>query len=106
MNDFFKRKEEVKVELPTHGDYDVKNFDNDMASCGVTDVEGLIARYNQLFGNLVVDSDQENPVATVCKRIEETFSHREISFLMARDLLQAAYNESVQNLKKENKNGK
>lgn len=99
MSDFFKRKEEVKAEIPTHGDYDPSNFENDLKACGITDVEDFKNRYQMLFNNLVVDSSQENPVATVAKKIEETFSPREVAFLMSKDLLQAAYNESVNQLK-------
>ena len=98
--DFFERKEgKAKLELPAHGEYDAKNFDNDLASCGITDVEGFMARHKEMFASLTVDSGQDNPVATVCKKMEETFSHREICFLMSKDLLQAAYNDSMNRLK-------
>lgn len=100
--DFFKRKEANKAELPTPGEYDVTNFDNDMNACGITDIEGFRKRHDLLFSNLIVDSDQENPVATIAKRIEETFIPREIAFLMSKDLLQTAYEQSVEELKKSN----
>jgi hypothetical protein len=103
--DFFKRKEATKVELPTHGEYEPTNFDNDMYACGITDIEGFQARHEQLFNNLTVDSETENPVATVTKRIEEAFTKREIAFLMSKDLLIASYQQSVESLKQE-KNGK
>lgn len=101
--DFFKRKEEKsKLEISAHGDYDVKNFDNDLHACGITDIEGFQARHTQLFSNLVVDSSQENSVATVAKKIEETFSCREIAFLMSKDLLQTAYKRTVESVEQLN----
>lgn len=96
--DFFKRKEAVKTELPTHEEYQPTNFDNDMHACGITDIEGFQARHVELFKNLVVDSKSENPVATVTRKVEEKFSKREIAFLMSKDLLQAAYQKSVEQL--------
>lgn len=97
--DFFKRKEEKEVSLPVHGEYDPTNFDNDMNACGITDIEGFQARHKALFENLIVDSTTENPVATVAKRVEDAFTHREIAFLMSKDLLQVAYQQSVEQLK-------
>jgi len=102
MSDFFERKASKEaIVLPEHVEYDTKNFDNDMNACGITDIEGFQNRHKELFGNLIVDSQQENPVATVCKKIEETFSKRELAFLLSKDLLQAAYNESLEQLKKD-----
>lgn len=98
--DFFKRKEAKGTELPVHGEYQPTNFDNDLHSCGITDIKGFEERHNELFQNLIVDSDSENPVATLAQRLEEAFSSREIVFLMAKDLLQTAYVASVDNLKK------
>lgn len=98
--DFFKRKEAKGAELPVHGEYQPTNFDNDLHSCGITDIKGFEERHNNLFQNLIVDSDSENPVATLAQRLEESFSSREIVFLMAKDLLQTAYVASVDNLKK------
>jgi len=106
MSDFFKRKEADKVDLPTHKDYDTKNFDNDMHACGIDDIEGFQARHIKLFENLVVDSEHENPVATVTKRIEESFTHREIAFLLSKDLLQVAYQKSIESIKTKTINGK
>ncbi len=100
--DFFKRKEDKVINLPQHEDYDVSNFDNDMHACGITDIEGFQARYIELFNNLIIDSKSENPVATVTKKVEDTFSKRELAFLLSKDLLQAAYNESLTNVKKAN----
>ena len=53
----------------------------------------------EMFASLTVDSGQDNPVATVCKKMEETFSHREMCFLLSKDLLQTAYNDSMNRLK-------
>ena len=97
--DFFQRKEAKGLDLPIHGDYEPTNFDNDLHSCGIIDIEGFEARHNELFSGLIVDSDSENPVATLAKRLEDTFSKREIVFLMSKDLLQVAYTESINNLK-------
>ena len=49
--------------------------------------------------NLVVDSNSENPVATVTKMVEEAFTHRELAFLLSKDLLQIAYQQSVESIK-------
>lgn len=104
--DFFKRKEAKEIQLPVHEDYDVSNFDNDMNACGITDIEGFQARHTELFSNLLVNSDIENPVATVARRIEKAFTRREIAFLMSKDLLQAAYNQSKEQLnEKQDKKG-
>jgi len=97
--DFFKRKEVDKIELPEHGEYEPTNFDNDMNACGINDIEGFQARHAKLFENLVVDSNSENPVATVTKRVEEAFTHRELAFLLSKDLLQIAYQQSVESIK-------
>ena len=99
--DFFNRKEAKRNDISVFGDYDPTNFDNDLNSCGITDIDGFSERHEQLFKNLVVDSSKENPVATLAKKIEETFSTREIVFLISKDILQAAYNNSVKQLKKE-----
>jgi len=99
MSDFFEKKEE---NVSTENAYEFSNFDNDMAACGITDIQGFQDRYNELFDNLVVDSDKENPVAVVSHAIENILSIREMSFLMAKDLLTAAYNETREQLKKEN----
>jgi len=104
-DNFFDRKKTKEVELPTHGDYDPYNFDNDLEACGITDYEGFQARHNALFQNLMVDSNQQNPVATVAKKIESSFTKRELAFLMSKDLLQAAYNQSEEQFKQLNKNG-
>lgn len=99
--DFFKKKEQkIKLKISEHGDYDVKNFDNDLHACGITDIEGFQARHAELFNNLTIDSSQENPVATVAKKIEEYFSCREIAFLISKDLLQTAYEGTVEQLNK------
>lgn len=97
QKDFFKRKEEKKVDIPEAGDYEPTNFENDLQACGIIDVKNLQERYTDLFSTgFVVDSDRENPVVTVCKRIEDRFSKREIAFLMAKDLLQESYNQAIE----------
>tara|TARA_R110000850_G_scaffold90138_7_gene192404 strand:+ start:3311 stop:3631 length:321 start_codon:yes stop_codon:yes gene_type:complete len=97
-DDFFKRKETKEIKLPEHGDYDPSNFDNDLASCGINDQEDFSERHVGLFNNLVVDSSVENPVATVARKIEKSFTHREVCFLLSKDLLQAAYEKSRHDL--------
>lgn len=99
MSDFFEKKEE---NVSTENAYEFSNFDSDMAACGITDIQGFQDKYNELFDKLVVDSNDENPVAVICHAIENSLSHREISFLMAKDMLTTAYNESIEQLKKEN----
>lgn len=98
QNDFFKRKEAKGIEIPDCGDYDSKNFDNDATACGILDIESLQERHKHLFENLIVDSKKENPVATVAKRMEETFSKRELAFIMSKDVLTQAYNQSQKEL--------
>lgn len=97
--DFFERKDSRKVDLPEHEDYDPSNFDNDMHACGITDINGFKERHKKLFKNLIVDSNNENPVATVTESIEKAFTKREIAFLLSKDLLQTAYKESIEQLK-------
>ena len=99
MSDFFEKKEE---NVSTENAYEFSNFDNDMAACGITDIQGFQDRYSELFENLVVDLGGENPVAVLSHAIENSLSIREISFLMAKDMLITAYNESTEQLKKEN----
>jgi hypothetical protein len=98
-NDFFKRKETKEIKLPEHGDYDPGNFDNDLASCGINDHKNFSERHLDLFNNLIVDSTVENPVATVARKIEKSFTHREVCFLLSKDLLQSAYDKSTEDLK-------
>jgi len=101
MNDFFKRKESVSVDLPVHGDYKLDDFSNDLTACGITDIDGFRERHEALFNNLIIDSDKENPVATIASKIEKNFTKRELAFLLSKDMLQAAYNKSLKDLKKE-----
>lgn len=98
-SDFFKRKEEKIIELPKEGEYDLSNFENDALACGINDIEGFQARHTELFSNLIVDSDQSNPVAIVTQKFESYFTKRELAFLISKDLLQAAYENSVESLK-------
>ena len=104
--DFFKRKEASEIEVSKCGDFDTSNFDNDLTACGIIDQEGFQKRHVKFFENFVVDSSQENPVASVTKKIQKYFSPREVAFIMAKDLLQAAYNESFNQLLKKEANGK
>jgi hypothetical protein len=95
--DFFNRKETKDIIIPEAGEYDPKN-ENDLNACGITEVENLSKRYKDLFDTgFTVDSDTENPVATVCKRIEETFSKRELAFLLSSDLVTSSYNQAIEN---------
>jgi len=96
--DFFNRKEGKQNVISETADYDPKNFDNDLEACGITDQEGFAKRHEELFSNLIVDSDQENPVATLAKKLEESFSMRELAFLMSKDILQEAYQQTINNL--------
>ena len=96
--DFFKRKDGKKSEISETLDYDFKNFDNDLEACGITDQKGFEERHKEFFNNLIVDSDQENPVATLAKKLEESFSMRELVFLMSKDILQTAYQETINKL--------
>jgi hypothetical protein len=99
MSDFFNRKEgKDDPEIPEHADYDVTNFESDLVSCGITDLESFKERHAGLFTDLVIDSDSENPVATVAQRIEKAFSKRELAFLMSKDILTAAYEDSTNKL--------
>tara|TARA_R100000541_G_scaffold21346_1_gene31289 strand:- start:26248 stop:26565 length:318 start_codon:yes stop_codon:yes gene_type:complete len=97
--DFFNRKKKKVKEELIFGEYDPSNFDNDLNACGITDIDGFKRRHDELFNNLIVDSSKANPVVTLAQRIEDTFSTREIVFLMSKDVLQAAYNESLKQLK-------
>ena len=99
MSDFFNRKEGKDYpEIPEHADYDVTNFESDLVSCGITDLESFKQRHTSLFTDLVIDSDNENPVATVAQKIERAFSKRELAFLMSKDILTAAYEETKNKL--------
>tara|TARA_R110002153_G_C13248289_1_gene491395 strand:+ start:80 stop:394 length:315 start_codon:yes stop_codon:yes gene_type:complete len=99
MSDFFNRKESKDdPEIPEHADYDVTNFESDLVSCGITDLESFKERHAGLFTDLVIDSDNENPVAYVAQKIEKAFSKRELAFLMSKDILTAAYEESKNEL--------
>ncbi|MBV1929350.1 MAG: hypothetical protein KUG81_07565 [Gammaproteobacteria bacterium] len=100
--DFFAPRKEGKPpeEISPVGDYDPSNFDNDLASCGITDEESFTKRHAEFFANLIVDGKKENAVATVARRMEECFSKREIAFLLSKDLLLTAYNKSQELLNK------
>jgi hypothetical protein len=100
---FFKRKEEIDaLNIPDPLEYDMQN-ESDLIACGLSE-ENFKERNNNLFKDLDVDINQENPVATVCKRIEKTFSKREISFLLSSTIL----NDFFEQMSNENKtkNGK
>lgn len=102
--DFFDRKKvkEEVISIPEAGEYDLTNFDNDLSACGISDMESFAKRHEDLFTTgFVVDSSRENPVGTVCKRIEAAFSKREIAFLLSKDLLLASYKESIKTNKTE-----
>ena len=98
-DDFFRKRKKSKIAFSEQKSYDLKNFENDLEACGIIDIEGFQARHKELFSELILDSDKENPVAVLSKRIEEHFSPREVAFLMAKDLLLTAYNDSVEQLK-------
>jgi len=98
--DFFNRKPAKEIALPEHDDYDPSNVENDLLACGITDVESFQQRHHELFKSLIVDTSQENPVATVARKVEDTFTKREIAFLLSKDMLITAYNQSVDESKK------
>lgn len=102
--DFFQRKTIVKkeLEIPEPGEYDLQNFDDDTIACGI-DSDSMSKRHFDLFKNLIVDSSQENPVATICSKLEETFSKRELSFLLAKDILLEAWKEQEKIMKNKEK---
>lgn len=97
--DFFLRKTDRKIDIPACGDYDPTNSD-DLLSCGIKDMKSFEERHNDLFKSLVVDSNKENPVATVAKRFEESFSKRELAFLISKDLLITSFQEAKKDINK------
>lgn len=103
MSDFFERKKgKDELKIPTPGPYDLSNLDNDLESCGL-DSKSFEARYKVLFSNLGVDPTKENAAGTITKRFEESFSSRELSFLLAKDLLRAFYEQQKKEEKTPNK---
>ena len=97
---FFKRKKAIGSVIPEPGNYDPTNED-DLKSCGI-DCDSLNKRNSEMFLNLNVDSNKENPVATVCMAFENNFSKRELAFLLGKDTLMQCFKESLTQTKEEN----
>ncbi len=96
---FFKRKKAIGIFIPDPKDYDPTNED-DLKSCGI-DRDSLNERNKKMFLNLNVDSNRENPVATVCMAFENNFSKRELAFLLGKDTLIQSVRESLTQTKEE-----
>ncbi len=90
---FFKRKKTVGPVIPEPGNYDLKNK-NDIEACGL-DRDSFEKRNNEMFNGLSVNSENENPVATVCMAFENNFSKRELAFLLGKETLMSAYEQSL-----------
>lgn len=96
---FFKREKAIGSVIPEPGNYDPTNKD-DIESCGL-DRDSLNKRSNEMFLNLNVDSNTENPVATVCMAFESNFSKRELAFLLGKDTLIQSVRESLTQTRRE-----
>ena len=87
MNDFFKRKNIVK---PPYGEFDLTK-ESDLESCGLeSNGKSFNSRNASFFKTLESAANMEstdNPVGQVAKQLEEHFSVREMSFLLAKTML-------------------
>jgi hypothetical protein len=103
MSELFKRK---TLKLDKVGEMDGQN-ENDLESCGLKPVEEstLIQRNNEFFDSLNIKASEgfgENPVCATVKLMESLLSPREISFLLAKQILTAkSPEESAENPKEE-----
>lgn len=77
-----------KTIIPEPNNYDFKELDNDIKSCGLEDVDKDFAKRNEsVFKNLTINPKKENPVAVLCNRMESGLSKRELCFLLAKATL-------------------
>lgn len=87
---FFKRK---SVKLPEPGEFKKGDLD-DLGACGLSSSKlsknDLLKRNEDFFEIVKTDlseNEDDNPVAIVCERLEQNFSSREISFLLAKTMI-------------------
>lgn len=103
MGDFFNRK---KINKPKFEEFDLTK-ESDLEACGLEKKgESFINRNNSFFESLKKHMNVEspdNPVGAVAKQLEDHFSTREISFLLAKSILIQGLREQQNTDKKMNK---
>lgn len=80
-----KKKSTPKLEVPTPGEYDFSEMENDKKACGL-DTTTLKERMDNVF-SLQPDVEKENIVAVISSRFENNLSKREMAFILTQQSL-------------------
>lgn len=101
--DFFKRKEKKPLVISNFTDFN-HNEESDTSACGIgEDLSNFEKRNNNFFDELqgiFSGKFEGNPVSIVAECVEQNFSSREVSFLLAKSIMSDLI-ENSKNIKKE-----
>jgi hypothetical protein len=92
--DFFQRKE------VQDGGFDDQNFDDDFEACGL-EQQGFKEKYEKVFDGVEIDVVSKNPVVTLTQALYEGLTARELSFVVAKDIMAEIMDQAGQELTEE-----
>ena len=92
--DFFQRKEVQE------GGFDDQNFDDDFVACGL-EQQGFKEKYEKVFDGVEIDVVSKNPVVTLTQALYEGLTARELSFVVAKDIVAEIMDQAEQQLTEE-----
>ena len=92
--DFFQRKE------VQDGGFDDQNFDDDFEACGL-EQQGFKEKYEKVFDGVEIDVVSKNPVVTLTQALYEGLTARELSFVVAKDIVAEIMDQAGQQLTEE-----
>jgi hypothetical protein len=92
--DFFQRKEVQE------GGFDDQNFDDDFVACGL-EQQGFKEKYEKVFEDVEIDVMNKNPVVTLTQALYEGLTARELSFVVAKDIVAEIMDQAEQKLTQE-----
>tara|TARA_R110000765_G_scaffold272798_1_gene371454 strand:+ start:30 stop:323 length:294 start_codon:yes stop_codon:yes gene_type:complete len=92
--DFFQRKE------VQDGGFDDQNFDDDFEACGL-EQQGFKEKYEKVFDGVEIDVVSKNPVVTLTQALYEGLTARELSFVVAKDIVAEIMDQAEQQLTEE-----
>ena len=92
--DFFQRKE------VQDGGFDDQNFDDDFVACGL-EQQGFKEKYEKVFDSVEIDVVNRNPVVTLTQALYEGLTARELSFVVAKDIMAEIMDQAGQELTEE-----
>jgi hypothetical protein len=92
--DFFQRKG------VQDGEFDDQNFDDDFVACGL-EQQGFKEKYEKVFEGVEIDVVSKNPVVTLTQALYEGLTARELSFVVAKDIMAEIMDQAGQELTEE-----